>query len=352
VLDLVKVVTDPATGKLALSTVSDPAPKALPTTTTAGTVVVAPSAGVSTLSQAAQVAAQTFANCFALPSAQRVLATNITITAANGGPEVTSVATACENVATNGANASPAFLHNGYRAGQLFYGLLTNDTMTGAKFSVPEIMAFYPADVPNGQPNDRAVLNIRYLDNAGNPGNVITVAANIPSTSTVSRPSNWWLVGNQQPVDVVVKLNIRRVEQVNPANANTNHVSTFQTGIQFNVNTTGPGSDNAGNLLKFARISGPGLPGNGAAGTGLVYVFSTGPQNSMDLFNKTGNLTAGSQCGNGTTFNCPNLWFARTAGVSGTAAATLTTNPAGLLWAQGAEVDPTRFVKGAIDKAP
>lgn len=343
VLDMVKVGTDPSTGKLAFSTVTDPTPVLLATASSAGAVVAAPTTSASDLSQAAQIAAQTFANCFALPTAQRVLATNTAIAAANGGPEVTGVATACENIATNGVNASPAFLHNGYRAGQLFYGLLTSDAMTGAKFSVPEIMAFYPADVANGQPNDRAVLNIRYLDNAGNPGNVITVAANLPATATVSRPSNWWLMGNQQPVDVTVKLNIRRVEQMNPANVNTNHVSTFQTGIQFNVNAKGPGSVNANGALTFARISGPGLPSSG-----IVYKTSvSGSRDDLDLFNKTGDLITGSLCGNGTTFNCPNLWFARTAGVTGTIAATLATNPTGLLWAQGSEVDPTRFVKGA-----
>jgi hypothetical protein len=67
----------------------------------------------------------------------------------------------------------------------------------------------------------------------------------------------------------------------------------------------------------------------------------------MDLFNKTGSLTTGSQCGNGTTFNCPNFWFSRTAGIAGTAATTLAANPAGLIWAQTADnIDTTQFVKG------
>lgn len=344
VLDMVKVGTDPTSGKLVFSTITDPTPVLLATASSTGAPVAAPTASASDLGQAAQIAAQAFTNCFALPTAQRVLATDTTITAANGGPKVTDVATACQNIATNGSNASPAFLHNGYSAGQLFYGLLTSDTMTGAKFSVPEIMAFYPADVPNGQANDRAVLNIRYIDNAGNPGNVITVAANIPSTSTPSRPSNWWLVGNQQPVDVTVRLNIRRVEQLNPANTNINRISTFQTGIQFNVNAKGPGSINGVDSLNFARISGPGLPVNG-----LVYQTSvSSTQSSLDLSSKTGSLTTGNQCGNGITFNCPNLWFARTKGITGTDATTLATNQTGFVWAQTADnVDPSKFVKGA-----
>jgi hypothetical protein len=357
VLDVVKVVTDPASGKLALTTVDNPTPIALATATTSGSTVETPAAGVSTLSQAAQTAAQTFTSCFALPTAQRVVNFSSPVPLqANGGPEVNDVDPACQKItASLGNGAGVKFVHNGYSAGQFFYGMLTNDAMTGAKFSVPEIMAFYPADPATAAPApsayDQAVLNIKFLDANGDPGNLITVARNIPSTSSTSRPTNWWLVGNQHPADVGVKLNIRRVEQMNTAN--TAKFSTFQTGIQFNANTTGPGSINAGNALKFARISGPGLPGNGVAGTGLVYVVSTGAQNSMDLFNKTGSLTTGSQCGNGSTFNCPNFWLSRTTGITGTPAKTLATNPSNggnvLLWRQPADVtvDPTQFVKGA-----
>ena len=341
VLDVVKVVTDPATGKLALSTVDNPMPIVLATVTTAGSPVATPAAGVSTLSQAAQIAAQAFNACFALPTAQRVLAKNTTIAASLGGPEVNDVDPACQNItAALGNGAGVKFVHNGYSAGQFFYDVLNSDTMTGAKFSVPEIMAFYAA-ANTASGSDEAVLNIKYIDASGNPGNLITVARNIANTSSTTRPTNWWLTGNQQPVDVTVKPQIRRVEQSNPSN--TNKISTFQTGITFNVNAKGPGSINASNPLKFARISGPGLPVNG-----LVYVASTGQQNSMDLFNKTGSLTSGSQCGNGTTVNCPNLWFARTQGITGNAATTTTTNVVGLSWAQAADnADPTLVVKGA-----
>lgn len=349
VLDVVKVVTDPATGKLALATVDNPTPIALATATTAGATMATPVAGVSTLSQAAQIAAQTFNACFALPTNQRVVNyTSPVPSAANGGAEVNDVAPACQNM-TAGLNngAGVKFLHNGYSAGQSFYGIMTSDTMTGAKFSVPEIMAFYPADpaalAPAPSAYDQAVLNIKYLDANGDPGNVITVARNIPNSTSTSRPTNWWLVGNQHPADVGVRLNIRRVEQKNTANTNQNKISTFQTGIQFNVNAKGPGSVNAGNSLKFARVSGPGLPVNG-----LVYVASTGSQNSMDLFNKTGSLTTGSQCGNGTTFNCPNLWLSRTKGITGADATLLATNQSGLLWAQMTDgIDPGKMVKGA-----
>ncbi|NMM11524.1 MAG: hypothetical protein HHJ16_14790 [Polaromonas sp.] len=357
VLDVVKVVTNPATGKLALSTVDNPLPIDLATATAPGTPMPLPDAAIATLSQAAQVAAQTLTACFAIPTAQRVVTKDATIVSANGGPEVTNVDPACQNItATLGNGAGVKFLDNGYKAGQVFYNLLTSDTMTGAKFSVPEIMAYYPADPAVAAPApaafNRAVINIKFLDANGDPGHVITTARKIPGTTSTSRPTDWWLVGNQHPADVNVKLQIRRVEQKNPAN--TAKFSTFQTGIQFNVNSTGPGSSNAGNALKYARISGPGLPGNGAAGTGLVYVVSTGTQTSMDLFSKTGSLTTGSQCGNVATFNCPNFWLARTTGLDpASSAKTLAANPANsgnvLLWKQPADstVDSTKFVKGA-----
>lgn len=63
-------------------------------------------------------------------------------------------------------------------------------------------------------------------------------------------------------------------------------------------------------------------------------------QNTMDLLNKTGNVSgAGARCGNpnGTTYNCPNLWLARTAGVTGDSAKTLTSNQSGLVSAQPAD---------------
>lgn len=351
ILDVVKVVTDPTTGELALTTIDNPTPIALATATTSGAPVAAPDSGVSTLSQAVSIAAKAFNACFAVPTSSRVLGT-AAYPQSEGGLDVQDVATACQDMVADSANAAGIdYMHNGYSAGQQFYGLLTTNSMTGAQFSAPEIMAFYPADdsAAAGSPAayDRAILNIRYLDANGNPGNVITVASNLPGTSSAGRPTSWWLTGNQQAVDTSVRLNIRRVEQLNPAfvsTANSTRFSTYQAGMQFNVNAKGPGSINADGTLTFARVTGPGLPAGG-----LVYKTSTNTsQASMDLFNKTGSLSTGAQCGNGTTFNCPNLWFTRTAGTSGTAAATLTANPTSFLWAQPSDaVDTSQIVKGA-----
>jgi len=351
-LDVVKIVTDPSTGKLAFATVDNPTPIVLATATTTGTIAPTPATSVTTLSKGAQVVAQSFASCFALPTAQRVLGTNTATPESQGGPAVTSAAAACQTLAADAGNAAGVnFLHNGYSASQLFYGLLTSDTMTGAQFSVPEITAFYPASGTNSGA-DEALLNIRFIDANGNPGNVSTIARSIANTSSSAHPTEWWLVGNQQPVDVTIKLNIRRVQQLNASN--TSKFSTFQNGFQATVNAKGPGSIVNGQSLSYARISGPGLPGNGAAGTGLVFIAPVqAGQKNMDLSNKTGAISGSYQCGNtaqttAPTYNCPNYWFARTKGITGADATTVTSNPSGLVWASAADnLDTTQFVKGA-----
>lgn len=246
-----------------------------------------------------------------------------------GGPAATSVAPACQDmVARTGNAAGIDFRHNGCQAGQLFCGMFTSDAMTGAQFSVPEIVAFYAVNTAAapGTPEayDRAVVNNKYVDNTGVPGNVITLAARIPGTSSGTRPTEWWLVGNQQTVDTNIKLSIRRNLQVNTTPISTATASMYRNGIMVTIGIQGPGSVNAsGASLTLARVTGPGLPA-----AALVYKRSSNAALTyMDLWNKTGSLTTGSQCGSGTNSNCPLLWFSRTQEVTGTAATTLATNP-------------------------
>ena len=353
VLDVVKVVTDPSTGKLALSTISDPTPIVLATTSAAGSAVATPDTGLSSLSRGAQIAAKAFEACFALPSSSRVLAKDDTILAKDGGPKVTSVASACEDMAADASNtAGFDFKHNGYASGQFFYGMLTSASMDGAKFSVPEIMAFYPRDntAASNDPAyyDRAVINIKFIDKDGNPGNKITVAAKIPGTSSSTRDTEWWLVGNQHSADISIQTTVRRAEQRKAGSGpfTTGITSTFQSGLVINVNTAGPGAfDGSSNRLNFVRVSGPGLPGNGAANTGLVYTYNAlSGANYMDLYAKNGALTGGLACGYSNGSNCPNFWLARTTGIN----STLGSNPTGQLWAQGSDnVDTSQFKKGA-----
>ncbi|MFP3888900.1 hypothetical protein [uncultured Ralstonia sp.] len=358
VLDIVKVTKDPSSGQQMLSTV-DGTPTPLATSTSGGTQLSAPAANVSSLPLGAQALAKALTACFALPASQRVLGTDTTLTASQGGWKVTSMASACQNIASDTSNAGGiAFLHNGYAFGQWIYGLLNSDTMTGAKFSVPEVMAYYSAaSASSASGQDEAVLNIKYLDANGNPGNLIVLARYIASGASSAHASNWWVVGNQQPVEVIDRLQVRRLEQVNPGftgtSANSNSYSHFQTGIQFWVNAKGPGSVNGNGNLSFARVTGPGLPTSG-----VVYIAPTGDSNEptqvyMDVSNKTGTVPGTTRCSNNiATYNCPNFWFARTAGLTGSAATTLAVPPGSAnnpVWAQPASdtLDSTPVTKGA-----
>ena len=336
-LDVVKIVMDPSTGKLALSTIGDPTPIILATATTGGNSVATPAAGVSTLSQAAQLSAQAFTACFALSTSQRVVNTTSPVpTQLAGGPEVNDVDPACQNLTASLANAAATkFIQNGQSAGQFFYSILTSDSMTCAKFSVPEIMAFYPADINNSNSRDRAILNIRYVDTAGNPGNVITLAANFPGTTTSTRPTNWWLLGNQQLADTAVRLAIRRVEQFNTGTLpQTAAPSRFQSGIQFIISTNGPNSNN----YSSAQVTGPGLPTSGL----WYFSNSSSSQPFMDLSSYRGAAPSASTppyaVGGGCTSNCPLFWFGKTTGITGSTTS-YAVNPNSTYWAKGSTAD-------------
>ena len=357
VLDIVKVSTDPTTGGLALSTITNLTPVPLASATVTGMPLVAPTFSASDLGSVLSTAASAFNTCFAdAPSIRVVSLTNPVPAAANGGPDVSNVSTACQSIVANGTipSGKPAFKHNGYSAGQFFYGMLNDPLMTGAKFSAPEVMAFYPANSQsNSTGDDRAILNVRYIDNAGNPGNVITVAANYANTSTPTRLTNWWLVGNQQSVDITVKTFIRRVEQVKTGTLATNATSSgFQSGLQFIVSTVGPNSV----TYNLAQISGPGLPT-----TGLWYFKNLlSSQTYMDMSNYRPATSVPStggtyQTGTSCTSNCPNYSFGKTQDLVTTTStlANYITNPTSTLWSKGVIADGsfngptgTRPVKG------
>lgn len=339
-LDVVRIVTDPSTGKLALATIDNPTPVALATADNTGGQLAAPAAGVSDLPAANQQLAKALTACFALTKPQRVLDGDY-LPASQGGNKVTSMGTACQNIGASSSNgAGFDFLHNGYAYGQFMVDLLISDTMTGAQFSVPEVMLFTKAaDSASGR--DEAVLNIKYLDANGNPGNKIVNASNVPNSASAAHASTWWLTGNNQPVDVGVRTLVRRVEQMNPSfnNSNSNNYSHFQSGLQFTINAKGPGSVNGSDTLTRARIKGPGLPING-----LVYtapVDAEVGQTYMDVATQTGDVTSTDRCGQpanaqNPSYNCPNYWVGRTAGITAaTGAGTFRNNPGGVSWANG-----------------
>lgn len=313
-LDIVKISTNPSTGALQMATLGG-SPVSLASATDAGTPLSTPPTNVSTLSQGVQAMAKQLTACFALSPAQRgTIDTSPTL--AQGGSTLTNMASACSDLFESN------YLHNGYSAGQKFFGMLTNNQLTGVTFPVPEITSFYPA---SGSDPDRAVLNIKYVDTNGFSGNTFTQAR----YDTAS--SSWLHTGNQKVVDVDIAPRVRMARTLNP-----NKGSEYRSGIEFLINTQGPGSQLNSKQLKFAVVTGPGLPTNGVALVALPDAQSS-LSNIMDISNTLGDTSsiitayANSQdpqrCANNGTvsYNCPNFWFYRTQGVTGS---TLASNPA------------------------
>jgi hypothetical protein len=344
-LDIVKVTTNPTSGALQLTTI-DGTSVPLASANDAGSALPTPPTNVSDLSKAAQALASQLTSCFALPASQRGTA-NTTIALADGGNRMDNMAAACANVFDS------TYLHNGYSAGQKFFGMLANDQLTGVKFPVPEITSFYPASTNN--PQDRAVLNIKYVDVNGYAANTFSQVRYDTSSSS------WKHVGNQKVADVDAAPRIRKVQSVNP-----NKASEFRSGITFQINTHGPGSQFNGKQLKFAVVTGPGLPTNGIALVALPDNQSA-LSNVMDISNTQGDTSSiitayansldPQRCGSGgnssVTYNCPNFWFYRTQGITGS---TLAANPTpahsiqgNTVWAQPADgSDVTKVVKDAV----
>lgn len=310
VLDVLKVGTD-AAGRTTLGTVDNPAGVPIATAASAGATLASPPAAAAALSSATRAMAQAFEQCYALPVAQRVLARDAGIAASQGGPSVTQADARCQDL------TDADFLHDGYRAGQLFYGLLTSEAMTGAKFSVPEVMLYTPASQSrNGQ--DQAVLNLRYLDASGQPGHLITVAVN---TASAAAPA-WVLMGNQAPVDLAVRSTISRLQYVGPAKANLDgRGGQFASGLEIFIRKDGPGSSG----LTTARVTGPGLP---AAGLMLnrplaayesqqswLNIVDKRPADPVEVAGRRG--AAGGDI----------FWLARTQDLTGSGATTLADNP-------------------------
>ncbi len=221
--------------------------------------VPTPAPAVTTLADALRLLAPALNRCFAVPAARRVVASDTSIPAHLGGPDVTQVAAECEDI------VHVDYLHNGYHSGQAFYGLMNDATMDGAVFAATELLQYLPATTPGGA--ERAIVGMRYVDKNGVAGSVRTVARRFEGSATSSgRGTDWYLYGNQQPIDSAIRPYIRRTEQFAPNPGSgafaSASASRYETGIEIFINKDGPGS--AG--MRAARVTGPGLPP-----AGLVY---------------------------------------------------------------------------------
>ena len=261
-----------------------------------GPVLPAPSAGALALGSTMQQLTDAYRACFALTVNQRVLASDASIPASQGGPEVTSLGGACQTL------WHPQYLHSGYRAGQRYYGALRDSAMVGASFALPEIMLF--RDDTSAADNDVAVLNFRLVDANGVSANAIEVVRKLPGSATAQHPSEWWLHGNRGVVDATVQPVIRRSEQLVPnpgiAPFQNTGASRFEAGFNLFVNKDGPAS--AG--LRAARVTGPGLPTLGVVLTRPHPTIAT-DQNWLNIRRKDGLTDPGSATfsgNNGNTF--------------------------------------------------
>lgn len=274
--------------------------------------------------------AQTFANCFALNASARVLGVDNTLPVARGGPNVTLVAEACQPLVSRRERTGVEFLQNGYAAGQYFYNLLTDAAMSkSARISDVEILRSTRAAAPPMAPTPALVLAVRYVDRYNRLGSFITVAQKIAGSAPAA--GDWWITGNQQPLDVTVQPLLRRFTSVaGYTGATPSTKEHYRSAIGFFIHPFGPGGTLAdGRPLSAVRISGPGVPG-------LVYVPPVQPgQTWMDLSNTSGDVAgAGARrCGatpgatTGTPTNCPYYWVARSTSVVPSSAAPVLRSP-------------------------
>lgn len=314
-LDVIKI-TQTASGAPALSTISDSTPIAVATSSVSGAKVPAPDTSVSDLTAGVQILAQTLKACFELPVSQRVTL--------DANKNVTSVSQICQALVTQEGSPSgaPAFKSSGYNFIQSLGRVLSDDLMTSAKFSVPEIMSFYPAQA---SASGKAVINIRYLNNEGSPGNFISVVTNIPSTSTQAHPSNWWLTGNQKKYDLGISTNVRRIEGMNTTNPNATP-SRFQNGMGIYINgevdtALGNGAPSSA-LFDSAKVTGLGIPSQG-----LWYARDTTSGSFSLTTYRNASPTSITALQNSFVCNtCSAFWMSKTKAVSGPNASQLASN--------------------------
>lgn len=288
----------------------------LATATTTPPTLPAPTPALLSLQDSLRLVVNRLGDCFALPVSTRVLAVDMSIPANQGGPSVTSVAPACQEI------AHPDYLTNGYRFGQRFYRLLSDATMVGASFSPAEITLF--VDDTTAADSDFAIVNIRYVAANGIVGNFMESVRKLPGSATATHPSDWWPYGNRQPVDSTIRsfirLNIQRAPNPGTAPFADASASRFESGIELYVNKDGPGS--AG--MRAARITGPGLPPAGVVLTRPDPAIIT-DQTWLNVRRKDGLTDPASATFAGNVGDIFRLQ--RTEGIDGAAATTVRPNP-------------------------
>jgi hypothetical protein len=285
-------------------------------TTTTPPPLPQPSPELLTFSDALRQLTASLTACYAQPVAARVLATDQTLTPAQGGSEVTALGGECQNL------PHPAYKNNGFRYGQRHYGLLRDEAMVGATFSPAEVMLF--RDDATAADADVALVNLRFVDANGVAANMVELLRKLPGSATATHPGTWWLHGNQQEVDSALRAFIRRNEQLAPSPGTapfTNaSASRYETGFEIFINKDGPGSTG----LRAARVTGPGLPPAGLVYTRPVTTIASN-QTWLNLRRKDGLTDPASATLAGDVGNI--FRIQRTQGLTGTAPLPVQNNP-------------------------
>jgi len=264
--------------------------------------------------------------CFAVPSAERAPSPDTV------NRRLAGVAAACQNfVASVGdaPNVTVDFLNNGYDAASSFYSLFTSADMDGASVNRPELMRFEQHE--DGQ--HEAYLNIKFVDKNGYPGNRILLAKKFPG-SRAQAESQWWLIGNQRPLDAYIRPAVVHREQTIAQSVLDESPffddavrSRVEVGLQIYVYRPNNGDtvvnpNNPNNAVRYVRVTGPGLPTGGVV---MADVSVSEGRSDMSFLNTTGSIPATAspqQAENsGDIFR-----LQRTRGIGD--AATLRTNPA------------------------
>jgi hypothetical protein len=327
-LDQIRITFD--NGAPTISNVLNPAAAVPLAGATTGSIVTVGAATVTAFSLSELDFAKTeLERCFAVPSGTR------TINPDTVNRRLTDVAPECEGFAAEIGGAPTIdinFKNSGQPAEVYFYNLLTSADMDGAKFNLPELMRY--ATRLDGR--DEAVLNLKYRDKNGVPGNLILTAKKFAGSRPGS-PTQWWLVGNQRSIDAFIRAAVRQREQMIPQTVidsstifNNAARSRYETGLEIfiqrpNNGTTVNWVNNPNNAVRYVRVKGPGLPTDG-----LVFgdVAQTVPQSWMGILNATGvnpNDASATQQRASTTSNI--FLIHRTQGISGSAGFTPRPNP-------------------------
>lgn len=196
-------------------------------------------------------------------------------------------------------NITLNFLQNGYVADAYFYSLLTDPDMDGAKFNSPELLALELQQ--DGQ--HQAVLNIKFVNKLGVPGNRILSAKKFPQSRTPETQSQWWLTGNQRAIDAYIRTAVTLRDQTIPQEVLD--AGTFfdeavrsraEVGLLIYVQRPNNGStvnnpNNPNNAIRYVRVTGPGLPIDG-----IVYadVTPSDGRSDMSILNVTGSIPTAS----------------------------------------------------------